>query len=98
MTMPRTREELERAAADAEAWLDSLDPATTPAEDAADLRRVGLALRGAAAAETELADAVAAARQHGRSWGDIALVLGVSRQAARQRYSGHEDRRPPKAG
>ena len=34
MTMPRTREELERAAAETEAWLDSLDPDKTPAEDA----------------------------------------------------------------
>lgn len=84
--MPRTREELERAAAEADAWLDSLDPATTPAEDTADLRRIGQALRKIAGAETDLADAVAAARLHGRSWGDIALVLGISRQAARQRF------------
>jgi DNA-directed RNA polymerase specialized sigma24 family protein len=86
MTMPRTREELEMAAAEANAWLDSLDPATTPAEDTADLRRIGQALRNVAGAESELADAVAAARLHGRSWGDIALVLGTSRQAARQRF------------
>ncbi len=48
--MPRTREELERAAADAEAWLDSLDPETVEAEDPNDLRRIGLAVRDAAAA------------------------------------------------
>jgi hypothetical protein len=84
--MPRTREELEKAAADAEAWLDALDPAATPAEDTADLRRIGLALKRVADAEAELADAVAAARAHGRSWGDIGLVLGISRQAARGRF------------
>ncbi len=84
--MPRTREELNKAAADAEAWLDGIDPATTPAEDVADLRRIGHALRSVAGSEAELASAVAAAREHGRSWGDIALMLGVSRQSARERF------------
>ncbi|MBW3603916.1 MAG: sigma-70 family RNA polymerase sigma factor [Actinobacteria bacterium] len=84
--MPRTREQLEQAAADAEAWLDSVDPTKTPAEDPRDLRRIGLALGDVATAEGELADAVADARRNGRSWGEIALVLGVSKQAARQRY------------
>lgn len=84
--MPRTRKQLEQAAADAQAWLDSLDPATTQAEDPRDLRRIGLALGDVAAAESELADAVAAARANSRSWGEIALALGVSKQAARERY------------
>jgi len=86
MTMPRTREELEKAAAEAEAWLDQLDPATIRGADASDLRRIGLALKRIAATEAELAAAVAAARANGRSWADIAMVLGISRQAARQRY------------
>lgn len=84
--MPRTRDELEQAAADARTWLDALDPSTTAAEDPRDLRRIGLALGDVAEAERELADAVAAARADGRSWGEIALVLGVSKQAARERY------------
>ncbi len=84
--MPRTREELERAATEAEAWLDSLDPATTPAESPSDLRRIGLALRGLADEQREVDEAVAAARANGRSWGEIGLVLGISRQAARERY------------
>jgi hypothetical protein len=84
--MPRTREELERAAADAEAWLDSLDPASTPAEDPGDLRRLGLALRALAEAQREVDQAVGDARAKGRSWGEIGLVLGISRQAARERY------------
>lgn len=84
--MPRTREQLEKAAADAEAWLDALDPATTPAEDPVDLRRIGVALRGLADEQREVERAVAAARANGRSWGEIGLVLGVSRQAARERY------------
>lgn len=86
MQMPRTREELERAAADAEAWLSSLDPDTSPAEDPVDLRRLGLALRALADQQREVDEAVAAARAHGRSWAEIGLVLGTTRQAARERY------------
>ena len=85
--MPRTRHELEQAAAQAEAWLDSLDPDTTPAEETADLRRVGLAVGDVATAERKLAESVAAARDNGRSWAQIAMVLGISRQAAQERYS-----------
>lgn len=84
--MPRTREELERAAADAEAWLDSLDPDTSTAEDPADLRRLGVALRALAEHQREVDEAVAAARANGRSWAEIGLVLGITRQAARERY------------
>lgn len=84
--MPRSHEELERAAAEARAWLDSLDPDVTPADDPRDLRRIGLALTDMAEAERELTGAVAEARRNGRSWGEIAMVLGVSKQAARQRY------------
>jgi DNA-directed RNA polymerase specialized sigma24 family protein len=86
MQMPRTREELEKAATDAETWLESLDPSATPAEDPTDLRRIGLALRSLADDQREIDKAVAAARENGRSWGEIGLVLGISRQAARERY------------
>lgn len=84
--MPRTQQELEQAAADAEAWLDSLDPATADVEDPADLRAIAWAVGETAAAEARVREAVAAARANGRSWARIAMALGVSRQAARQRY------------
>lgn len=83
--MPRTREQLEQAATDAEAWLDQLDPETTTTE-IADLRAVTAAMNKIAAAQAELEAAVMAARANGRSWGVIAIALGTSRQAARQRY------------
>lgn len=83
--MPRTQEELEQAAADAEAWLDSLDPAVTEAEDPADLRAVARAVRESAEAEARVREAVTAARANGRSWARIGMALGVSRQAARER-------------
>jgi hypothetical protein len=50
--MPRTREDLERAAADAEAWPDSLDPEAAEIDDPADLRRMGAASTTLAAAST----------------------------------------------
>lgn len=84
--MPRTREQLEQAAAEAEAWLDQLDPATVDAEDVSDLRAVAEAVVNVAAAQTHLEAAVRAARDRGRSWGRIALALGTSRQAALERY------------
>jgi len=88
MTMPRTREQLQQAADDAERWLDSLDPAAiaSPDVDASHLRRIGAAVRAAATSQVELADAVAAARQHGHTWTQVATMLGTSRQAAQERY------------
>lgn len=86
--MPRTHEQLQKALADTEAWLDSLDPAAlaSPDSDGRDLRAIGDALRAVAASDLELADRVAIARANGRTWTQIAAVLGVSKQAARERF------------
>ncbi len=89
MHMPRTREELEKAASEAETWLESLDPGATPAENPTDLRRIGLALRSLADDQREVDEAVAAARENGRSWSEIGLVLGISRQTTRERCGHH---------
>ena len=71
---------------DIEQLLDVIDLDDYPVDDPADLRRIGLAAKDVERAKTELAEAVAAARTNGRSWGFIGLVLGVSRQAAQQRF------------
>jgi hypothetical protein len=86
--MPRTREQLEKAAAEARDWLDNLDPddPSVTVEDTADLRAVGLALAAIAASEANLAATVAAARANGRSWARIGAILGVSKQAAMRRF------------
>ena len=88
MTVPRTREQLQQAAEDAERWLDSLDPAAlaSPQADASRLRRIGAAVSAVAADQAELAASVAAAREHGHTWTQIATMLGTSRQAAQERY------------
>jgi hypothetical protein len=86
--MPRTHEQLQKALADTEAWLDSLDPnaLASPDSDGRELRAIGDALRAVAASDLELADRVADARASGRTWTQIAAVLGVSKQAARERF------------
>ncbi len=84
--MTRTQEQLEQATAEAESWLDSLDPATTSADDITDLRAIAQVVDALARDEARLTEAVTAARVHGRSWGMVARALGVTRQAAQQRY------------
>ncbi len=86
--MPRTREQLEKALADTEAWLDNLDPEAlgSPDSNGGDLRAIGEALRTVAASDLGLAEQVARARANGRTWTQIAAVLGVSKQAARERF------------
>ncbi len=86
--MPRTREQLQQALTDTEAWLDSLDrrALASPESDGADLRAIGEALRTVAVSDLSLAEQVATARANGRTWTQIAAVLGVSKQAARERF------------
>jgi hypothetical protein len=86
--MPRTREQLKKALSDTEVWLDQLDPETIASDesDAADLRAIGEALHAVAASDLALADQVARARANGRTWTQIGSVLGVSKQAARERF------------
>jgi DNA-directed RNA polymerase specialized sigma24 family protein len=83
----RTDKEIEKAARRFEQLADSLDPATAQVEDTADLREIATAAETVRADDARLREAVLLARAHGRSWNHIALALGVSRQAARQRFA-----------
>jgi hypothetical protein len=86
--MPRhTDKEIEQAAQRFERLTDSLDPAIAEVEGTDDLRDVATAAETVRADDARLREAVLLARAHGRSWNHIALALGVSRQAARQRYA-----------
>jgi hypothetical protein len=67
-------------------WLAGLEDGSGDARDAVDLRAIGEAL--IAADEGRLPAAVAAARAAGRSWTEIAAVLGTSREAAQERFAG----------
>lgn len=71
-----------------ERWLDELDP-TDPAVKVRDgryLRHIGEAAAAAETADAQLREAVAEARAHGETWGLIGMVLGITRQAAQQRF------------
>lgn len=86
--MKHTDAQVEEAAGRFEALADELDPDTADVEDLADLRAIAEAAERARRDEALLTERVALARTHGRSWNRIAAALGVSRQAARQRFSG----------
>jgi hypothetical protein len=88
MTMPRhTDKEIQQAARRFERLADALDPQTAKIEGTDDLRAIATAAEAVRADDARLREAVLIARAHGRSWNHIALALGVSRQAARQRFA-----------
>jgi hypothetical protein len=72
----------------AEQWLDQLDPAdpAVKVRDGRYLRHVREAADATDVAADDLRRAVAEARTNGESWGTIGMVLGVTRQAAQQRF------------
>ncbi|MDP9181648.1 MAG: sigma-70 family RNA polymerase sigma factor [Actinomycetota bacterium] len=82
-----TDKDIERAAALFEQLADQLDPANALVDDIADLRQIAADSEAVRADEARLREAVQVARAHGRSWNQIAVALGVSRQAARQRFT-----------
>jgi len=86
MDMKHTDEEIERAAERYRLLTEALDPDVTRADDLSDLRAVATAAEATRQDEARLREAVETARAHGRSWNHIAVALGVSRQAARQRF------------
>ena len=57
-----------------------------------DLRAVADAAAAVEAANAILRERVQIARAHGHSWNRLAIPLGVSRQAARQRFGTPDDR------
>jgi DNA-directed RNA polymerase specialized sigma24 family protein len=77
-----TQEEIERAAKLAEEF----DPSGVPMDNTTDLRAIAEAVASLRTGEARVRELVALARASGRSWGEIGIALGVSRQAARERF------------
>lgn len=69
-----------------EGWLDSIEPDPADARDASHIRRIIAAAEALGSADSELRAAVAAARAAGDTWDAIGVALGISRQAAYQRF------------
>jgi hypothetical protein len=87
--MPRTHtknspQDISDAIERLDAWADKLTADDFESTD--DLVAVARAADAVDAAKAALETAVATARARNRSWNHIALSLGVSRQAARQRF------------
>jgi hypothetical protein len=78
-----TEEEIQRAAKLAVEF----DPAGVPIDDTTDLRTLAEAVDAVRAGEARVLELVARARANGRSWGEVGIALGVSRQAARERFA-----------
>jgi phage baseplate assembly protein W len=78
-----SEEEIQRAAKFAEEF----DPSDVPVDDTTDLRTLAEAVDSVRAGEARVRELVARARANGRSWGEIGIALGVSRQAARERFA-----------
>lgn len=78
-----TEKEIQRAAKLAEEF----DPDGAPIDDTTDLRTLAEAVDTVRAGEARVRELVARARANGRSWGEVGIALGVSRQAARERFA-----------
>ena len=74
---------------DIDEWLDSIEPTPADARDASHMRRIIAAKQGVEEAEAALRAAVDAARAAGDTWAAIGVALGITRQAAFQRF-GHD--------
>jgi hypothetical protein len=85
--MRHSDKQIDEAAHRFEQLADALDPDTAKVEDLSDLNAVSAASQAVQADEVRLQQAVRVAREHGRSWNQLATALGVSRQAARQRFA-----------
>jgi len=86
-TMRHTDDDIEQAALRFERMADELDPTTAEVDHTDDLRQIATVSEALRTDEAQLRETIEIARAHGRSWNQIALALGVSRQAARQRFT-----------
>ena len=84
--MKHTDDEIQKAAERFERLANELDPETANVVSTEDLRGVAAAAEAVREDEVRLREAVEVARSQGRSWNQIGVALGVTRQAARQRF------------
>jgi hypothetical protein len=69
-----------------EEWAGRVEPGELRTADTAALREIAELVDRREHVNQELTAAVRAARAAGRSWSEIALMLGVSKQAAQRKY------------
>jgi hypothetical protein len=66
---------------------EDFDPSRVSEDDTTDLRALADAVDAVRASEARVRELVAEARANERSWGEIGIALGVTRQAARERFA-----------
>jgi hypothetical protein len=71
---------------DVETWLDGVDPASIDWKEASHFRAIRAANEVISSGERALVQAVIAARSAGDSWTIIGAALGVTKQAASERF------------
>ena len=69
-----------------ERWADKVEPDDVVAVDTSLLRRLAKLVDQRQALDSEITQAVHAARRGNRSWSEIGAMLGVSKQAAQRKY------------
>lgn len=89
MPQTNTKSSAEQEADATEQWLNSLDPARLDFRDATHVRAIIAAAEAREAADESLRRAVADARANGDSWTVIGAALGISKQAAYERFHAH---------
>ena len=82
--MTKTRSERARAL---EQWADDVDASDLKAADTEALRQIAELVERRDQVDEELTEAVRMARSSKRSWSEIGAMLGVSKQAAQQKYA-----------
>lgn len=85
MVVTMTTSRAGRAAA-LEEWATRVEPDHLKAADTSVLREIAELADRRDDVDQDLAAAVRAARTAGRSWSEIAAMLGVSKQAAQRKY------------
>lgn len=82
--MSKTRKQ---RAADLEAWAANVDEVNLVDVSSDDLKAIVKFAGERSQADVKLTAAVCNARRHGKSWAEIGIMLGVSKQAAQRKYS-----------
>jgi precorrin-6B methylase 2 len=72
-----------------ERWADLVKPGDLVVVDTSTLQQLAKLTEQREALDVEVTDAVHAARRANRSWSEIGMMLGVSKQAAQRKYGRH---------
>ena len=80
------KEKLNQKLAAFERWAEEVDPEELEPAPLVSLGAIALLVNQQQQINQALAEAVAEARARGRTWSEIGALLGVTKQAAQQKY------------